>query len=326
MLFIVIGHYIYWFLVNPYKNHTPLVNNFVDYSMLECIRLIASTAVDIYIMITGYFMITKTSFRIKGILRTWIITVIYGITLYFICSYITDNSIIISDLITNILPITYGRYWFVQKYIGLMLLAPFLSKLANVISQKEYIILLLITFILFIDIPVREPFDTGNVCSLSWFIFLYLLAGYLKLYGTPAFISDNILYIFLLTLLGMYCVATFINFYNFDNDFTKYILYCTGPSGIIVILAVQIFIIFNKWHPQKKIVNQISKLAPYTFGVYLIHEYRPLADIIWNHIVPKTLFCKDYLFVHCIIISIILFMICLCIDYLRSIIWPKTLK
>lgn len=320
MLLIVAGHYIYWGINNnPSMGANAYApSSLIDWSLLEIMRLVSTVAVDLYIFITGYFLIQRTDFRWKGFIQVWTQTLFYCVGIYVVLVCANMRAMDIKELAKCFFPMTFAPYWFVQKYLGLILIAPFLSKLARALNKKEYLLMLLTMLVLFISIPGREPFSSGTVCSLSWFIFLFLTAGYYRLYGAPAILEKYSLSISII-IIGAFLVATFaMNYLQFGLQIDSYRYYSTGTDSLLFFLSVPIFICFAKQKWNGKIVQKLALLAPYTFGVYLIHEFRPLANLIWGDIMPKTMFFQQVQVVHCIIFSIALFIICILIDCVRS--------
>lgn len=320
MLLIVAGHYIYWGINNnPSMGANAYApSSLIDWSLLEIMRLVSTVAVDLYVFITGYFLIQRTDFRWKGFIQVWTQTLFYSTFIYVVLVCANMRAMDIKELAKCFFPMTFAPYWFVQKYLGLVLIAPFLSKLAGALNKTEYQIMLLIMLVLFISIPGREPFSSGTVCSLSWFIFLYLTAGYYRLHGAPAIFEKNS-FLISITILGAFLIATFaMNYLQFGLQVDSYRYYSTGADSLLFFLSVPIFICFAKQKWNGKIAQTVAKIAPYTFGVYLIHEFRPLANIIWGDIMPNTVFLQHVQVLHCIVFSIALFLICILIDFVRS--------
>ena len=83
--------------------------------------------VNCFILISGYFLITA-KFKFERILRTAIETIFYtfGITLVL---YLLGRATTY-ELLKSIVPFgpTIFNYWFVTKYLGLLLLSPFIQK------------------------------------------------------------------------------------------------------------------------------------------------------------------------------------------------------
>ena len=98
--------------------------------------------VDCFILISGYFLITA-KFKFERILRTLIETIFYTFTITFIlfCFGLAD----FYELAKSIFPIapTKFNYWFVTKYLAVLLMSPFLSKLCLSLTQRGYECLLL---------------------------------------------------------------------------------------------------------------------------------------------------------------------------------------
>lgn len=86
-------------------------------------------------MISGYFLIEKTSYRWKGIVNVWIETFFYSV-LFLFAAWYQDGYISITDIIHHIFPIWGQQYWFVTFYFGMMLLAPLIAKLVVALNER----------------------------------------------------------------------------------------------------------------------------------------------------------------------------------------------
>lgn len=81
MLLIVIQHYILCGLKPSEWYHSMPMNNSLDifnYLSMEAIYIISVIGVDCFVMITGYFLIDRLSFRWKGMMNVWLQTFLYG--------------------------------------------------------------------------------------------------------------------------------------------------------------------------------------------------------------------------------------------------------
>ena len=81
MLFIVTQHYVYWGLKPSEWYHSMSMNNSLDifnYISMEALYVISVIGVDCFVMITGYFLIDRLSFRWKGMMNVWLQTFLYG--------------------------------------------------------------------------------------------------------------------------------------------------------------------------------------------------------------------------------------------------------
>ena len=88
---------------------------------------IAPHAVNCFVLISGYFLITS-KFKIERVLRTAIETIFYTFTITIVLYIFGKASIY--DIAKSIMPFapTKFSYWFVNKYLGVVLLSPFICK------------------------------------------------------------------------------------------------------------------------------------------------------------------------------------------------------
>ena len=92
-------------------------------------------AVNVFILITGYFLI-DSKFKIKKLLKLIFQVLFYTISIliiYIIFKGIPDWYI----LKTCIFPIISGTYWYITAYVFLYCLSPFLNILIRNLNQKN---------------------------------------------------------------------------------------------------------------------------------------------------------------------------------------------
>lgn len=220
--------------------------------------------VNCFILISGYFLITA-KFKFERVLRTAIETIFYsfGITLIlYLCGKATNY-----DLIKSVIPFgpTVFNYWFVTKYLALLLLSPFIQKSVSNITKQQYQVLLLtmvfLSSTLFIFFPLGELF--GNGFSLIWMVTLFLTSGYLRLY--PLKISR------LFSFIGM-CLSLVV--YNLCAHYFSDVVRLHYNSLITYCLAIFTFLWFKDWQLSNTswFAKVVMFVAPHVFAVYLIHE------------------------------------------------------
>ncbi len=220
--------------------------------------------VDCFILISGYFLITA-QFKFERVLRTAIEAIFYsfGITLVLYLFGKATNY----DLIKSVISFgpTVFNYWFVTKYLALLLLSPFIQKSVSNITKRQYQVLLLtmvfLSSTLFIFFPLGELF--GNGFSLIWMVTLFLTSGYLRLY--PLKISRWFSFIGMCLCLVVYnlCTRYFSNVV--ELGYNSFITYC---------LAIFTFLWFKDWQLSNTswFAKVVMFVASHVFAVYLIHE------------------------------------------------------
>ena len=305
----------------PVNYHS--VTSVFNYVSSGLLMTLTAVAVNIYILVTGYFMINSSS-KWNKIPYIWIQTAFYSFIITLIIKITNAEDIGLKSLLLSGFPIFNDKYWFVTKYIGLIALAPFLSKFTQMISRQEYKILLAILFVL--NIYLFPYFSYGNIYSgrdsFQLFIFLFLLGGYIRQYNPLAKYA---------TLFGrsflLYCLAITAA-YVIKEYFLHITLHKTTNVGIsLTFLGNNSFTFFSAvllflWAKHynfspNRIVNLAVKIAPFTFGVYLIHDNVHIRKLLWEGLNLPTYFDTPMLLPLLIGISILVFIVCILLDYIR---------
>ncbi len=257
---------------------------------------VAPHAVNCFVMISGYFLITST-FKAERVLRTIIETIFYTFTITLILYLIGKASI--EDLVKSIIPFapTKFAYWFVNKYLAVLLLSPFICKLCTTISKKQYQILLvtmlLINSTFFAIFPFGQLF--GNGFSLLWMITVFITGGYLRLYSLK------------MKHYGWVTLALLAT-YNLCNNYCREIIHLHYNSLLTYAVTITTFLWFKEIQiPNNGIMAKfITFVAPHVFAAYLIHEQGLIRTYIieWLYLfqgyMPNTLYL--YLFAFTVLI------------------------
>ena len=286
MIFIVIGHTLSW---GGITSRTSGVTQLLIYFIYALIVV----HVNSFILLTGYYQY-KQEFRLSKVIKLLILMISYRIILYtlsIILGWQSFNGIY--SYIFNILPVSNFSYWFLNIYIILYLLSPFLNKLIACINKREYKILLLILFVTCSIMPritLNTFIDNCDGYSLVQFIFMYLIGAYLNKYGMTDKIiifgktikiprkAKKILIVYL--LLGT--IKFLLNYMGYrwylysNNHFLnmagKYLSYSFDKliydDPLIILQSIAYFLFFERINIKSKIINFLAKS---TNEIYLFH-------------------------------------------------------
>lgn len=316
MFLVVTGHYVYWGLKVRPEYNPMLINSVMDwinYLSMEAIYIFSCIGVNVFVMISGYFLIDRYKFRWKSLVNLWLTTVFYSLSLYLI--FDVHPTMFFGGAIL-LLPIYNQTYWFVTIYFGLMLIAPYLSKLASTLTKKQYQLMLLLLFIINFEFPYGMIY--GGDHSLMWFVFLYLSAGYIKLYGVHNFLNKHsgllsvVMLVGLVASVAIYCEV--IDFYAFRSN---------RNNGLMYILSLLVFISFVNKSINNKAAQIVAKCSPYLFAIYLIHQHPTIMESMWQWLIPEIIPIPFAL--HCIIVCFSVCIACIVIDVIRALIF-KVIK
>lgn len=323
MIFIVVYHFCTHGIGSntAYDLNSPLhLSNLI---FTDLCLVISGTCVNLYVLISGYFLVCS-SFKLSRITRTWFITCFYS---FFITLFLYIANIYSFDathLAKSLFPLSTDSYWFVTQFIGMLILSPLLSILANKLSCKQYIYLLIgmgiICLSIIPDFPLGKRFYVAHGNSLLSFIYLYFIAGFIRLH-IKGISSRRLIF-----LIGMITIINLIwSFINGISDGNGHI-YWFNYNAIPFLLSVSLFICIRQITlPENKFVTIFVKIAPYTFAVYLIHDHLLIRYYLWN-VLPIKDYCYSIAFpILSLLICVVIFIICIGIDYCRQMLF-KILK
>ena len=151
IFFVIAGHFLF---VNTSYMSTPMAG--VSVFLQSMLLSIFFAGVPLFMMLTGYLNINKTPTKkyYKGMLRVLVAYVIFSIvTILFRNYYLGEERSIVqwALAILNYSAIPYA--WYIEMWIGLALLAPFLNYLWRAIPTMQEKILLLVTLFILTALP-----------------------------------------------------------------------------------------------------------------------------------------------------------------------------
>lgn len=322
MFFIVVYHFFIHGLMHQHT--TPELGFFItaNSSLTEIVNFIiaqtlivgVSTGVNLFVMISGYFLICKKEFRTKSLIRLWIKVAFYSVSIALLFLVVGKGSLI--GTIMSLFPLSTNQYWFMLPYFGLMLLAPFIARLICELGQRQYLTFLFFLFAINFIVPFGRIMGGGN---LSWFVFLFCFAGYLKLY--PIVIRNLKILLLLTILVATIFFVLFPVIMSFAHDFqidNSEPFYLQEPmyNGLCFFVSALIFIsVANSKLKTTKYANLISIFSTSTLGVYLIHDNRLVRNLIWEQLLDLSTYSSSlFIWVVLILVCTVIFGLTIAVD------------
>lgn len=246
----------------------PYVNRMILYAM----EALSIPAVNIFLLISGFFLYRSEKRCLGKILNLFIFAVFVNETLYFI-ENIGRYPITVKNVVQGLIP----RYYFIILYSVVYLLSPYINLFLRQLTTKATKTLVLILLILLsiepwvidlFDLMTNLNFRGMSMISfeggsggqnLVHFMLMYVLGASLNKLPLP-----NIR-----TALWGYLVSTLI-------IFISYILRPWGTlvtyySPYVIAQSVCLIILFMNIKSHTIYLNHISKLSTAAFACYIIH-------------------------------------------------------
>lgn len=155
------------------------------YILFWTVESLCYVAVNVFVLITGYFMITSEA-KPSRLIKLYIQVEFYSLLCLLASKFIFHQPIDLKSILYTLFPFTSGTYWFVSAYAVLIALVPLLNKFIKSMDRKQHFMSIVLLTVLFCFIPTFIFWSRdilGNGYSFIWFIVLYITAAYIRLYS-----------------------------------------------------------------------------------------------------------------------------------------------
>lgn len=283
-------------------------------------QTVAALGVICFVLITSYFICESNVLRLDRILKVWSQTAFYSVLVAALSSFFIV--VPLRGIFLSFLPIYSDQYWFVTKYLGLIVLAPVLSYAVKAMSRRGFICAIIA--IALISVTVSFGFPYGNVMfgghlSIGSFLVIFFVAAYLRRFGIPAWLAENCGKIFIGFILVQILGGVALNIIH-DGSTTIFGGFSVGYNALSIIPATALFVWFKEHDfGDNRFSRFLVALAPYSFAVYLIHDNQYFREILWTRIFHLPEYWGSPLWtLSALVIPAVVFLLCSGLDVLRS--------
>ncbi len=272
MLLIVAHHYVVNSGLLDVMYESPLEGKAV---FMFLFGMWGKTGINCFVLITGYFMCTSR-ITIRKFLKLLLVVYFYRIVIYVALSMAGYNDVSLSGIVKLLLPVTSVKQNFTSCYLLFYLTIPFLNILVSHMTKKQHLLaagLGLMIYTLLGSIP-KIYIDMNYV---SWFIVLFLIGSYLRLYPERWFASRKLwiyatavsVFLAMTSVIALLVFGDWINANYGQKLRLAYFFVADSYKILAVAVAISSFMLFKNIGIQySKFINTV---AAATFGVFLIH-------------------------------------------------------
>lgn len=300
-----------------------VLNSKLSFIMLY-FRWLFYTCVPLFLILTGYLKCNKkidTNYY-KSIIHILISYIFIECFIFLFKSFYLHENISVIRYIINVMGFGVNDYsWYVEMYIGLFLMIPFLNLIYNGLNNKKEKNILILSFLFLTGLPsiFSNMNFKINIFPDYWIVLYpityYFIGCYLKEYKLK--FNKSILVCSIVLLLFFQTVFTFFNSYNdvLDCNFM-------GGFGSIITTGVAILIFLTLYDidiKNKILTNIISKISICSFDMYL------LSYIVDNIIYPKIDFSGHLSYVKYFYIPLLVFLIVFILALIKDSIFKMVL-
>lgn len=282
----------------------------------NALSFLGQVGVTLFVLISAYFVATKTTSPIKRLWKLWMQIFLYSAPIFLLFLLVKWNHTIpehylagvtVKSGLVSFLPITEIAYWFISAYFIMTAFSPFINKLMDhLTSAQSWILTVMIIWVTMIwrILNAQSQYYT----DFGYLISIYLIGANIRRY--PERLPRIHWYSALICTVisfGLCVVGT--HALGRQNSITAILgnpptnLLTAGPGAspiLAVISGAVIFIWVAQIHTRNRVDTVWSRLiialAPSTLGIYLIHENFLIKPLLWDTVFknpePMGLFAK----------------------------------
>lgn len=259
--------------------------------------------VPLFVTLTGYLMSSKklSAKYYIGIVKTLGIYLLASIAAIIYKNAVLGYGLTFQDSILGILDFTASNYsWYIEMYIGLFLLAPFINLMYNGLNTQKAKLILILTLIFITSLPTvlniynfkvdgwwETPYISFQYQKLipHWWTKLYpltyyFIGAYLKEYP----IKLKKIFCLLLSILIAVAFGSFLfyRYHDFHFVFEEFSEYQSLPVLFITIFVFSFFSQIKTDNLPKFAKSSLKFVSDITLGAYLLSF---IADLtIYEHL------------------------------------------
>ena len=282
MLFIIAHH----FAVHGGFNFATLERTPITVINEYYIGLIASlgkAGVNLFVLISAFFMIDNTRFKTKKMFSLAIMACIFSVIIALAFLPFQRNL----DIRAVLFPTGMETWWFLTAYLLLYLISPILNRGVRAL-KKEAHLFLAIAFIVLWSVCYTFLSVGYEFTYFGWFICLYLIGSFIRIYDVKLPVRP--LYGILIAC-GIFLVWYSLG-YGLDflidgrNGWTETLMrwFSLGEERNFLQLICSVLLFLSFKEIRMRNFKAINIIASTTLAVYMVHDHPYMRDLIWQRI------------------------------------------
>lgn len=276
------------------------------------------TAIDCFVLITGYFM-CKSNITIRKFLKLLLQIELYAIFIYVLFVISGRQPFSIVEFCKNAWPFYGIKDNFSSCFLMFYLFIPFLKILIHGMNKRQHQLLIALCLFLYTGLgSIPNKFVWMNYTS--WFCVLYIMSSYIRMF--PQYHDSDTKFWGFATLSSVFIsiVSVVLVLYlksKMSIDIHPYFLVIEPNKVLAVLTSVCCFNFFrNLKISYSRIINTIAST---TFGILLIHAHSDtMRNWLWRDVLDVVgQQSTNHTYLLAILSVLGVFIICSIIDYFR---------
>ena len=242
-----------------------------NYSLLQFLEILFICAVNLFVLISGYFLCTTNSRKAIKAVELVAQVMLIGVAKYLANVILFHAPLALSSLVSAAIPNNY----YVTLYLAVYLLSPYVNIVLKKLSDKQFTVLIVLCGALFSVWPTildmvyavtghnyngMYPIGSGGSqygYNFLNFMLMYLLGAYLRRKPSGKALWDGVAFVLCLVVLLIWQTS----YHNIARA------YC---NPFVIAMAVFAFRLFTHLNFSCGLVNTLAKGA---FTCFLFHDF-----------------------------------------------------
>lgn len=274
----------------------------------------AVIAVNVFALITGY-LLTGGTYKGSRVIIVVMQTLFWSwFSILVIFKFIPYTN---QMLLAFLFP--FSRYWYVNAYVGMMLLVPFIDKGIQKLTRHQFFALLVILSIICTTAGFKGHLFLENGYSAYWLIVMYLVGAFIRRYPPQKIKSTSVWFLGYLGFTALSLVAVLVARFTKSN-IAMVVAY---DSPLVFLAAICFFIFCIKLNVRSHFARLFLRiLSPASFGAYIIGRTLITSGQL-ARIGSLAKFDTPTLIVLVVVISVLMFLFAVVLDYGRIFIFQR---
>lgn len=306
---------------NPIIGGGLTYSSSVNHIVLFSLQSVAVCAVDLFMLISGYFMVKSDRRNLWKTIELIVQVIAFQVALYLL-EVLLGQTFFLTTFIRKLLPANY----FVILYCVVFVVSPYVGFIMKKLSKKTLTAMICLLLLCFSAWPTTVDFiealsghsltglnplgmyGDGAGYTFVNFLLCWMIGGYIRVSGLMfSKRKSGLAFLCVTLLIGGYAKLMLAVGAELEYAFS----YC---SPLVIFESATIFMLFNQIHlGQNRIINTLAKGA---FTVYLLNN-KFLTRIKIENFVKSNMVT---MLIHLICSVVIIYLVCWCIYFVYNLI------
>ena len=296
--------------------------------MLHATLPLGKLGVNLFVLVSGYFLITSTKSTWPKAVRLWLEMLFYSVVLTVLFAIFDDYELTPRRVFIMLTPFICETWWFATAYLLMLLASPFVNKLLNACGARTHLKLIIGMVIVWSVVPSLFN-EYPQFSELIWFLTLYVIAAFVRLH--PGYFSGcakRYLLIGMGFYLAIVLLMVLIDVTGFTTDIWGVDSYVDALHwhDNILVLAMSVFVFLAFVKTEIRHSRLINTVAGTMFGVYLLHEFPLMRDYLTHDLFDLYEYTTSpTLILHILMVVAVMMAVGIAVEFVRQIVMDRWL-